>query len=82
MARQSITLPSQLAAELRERRSQLGLTQAQAAGAVGLLPKTISALEATPEKSSISSLLKLLAALDLQLVLEPRGTRVDDTSEW
>jgi HTH-type transcriptional regulator/antitoxin HipB len=81
MTPQSITIASQLAAALRERRSRLGLTQAQAGANVGLLPKTISALESAPEKSTIDSLLKLLAALDLQLVLEPRESH-DSGSEW
>jgi HTH-type transcriptional regulator/antitoxin HipB len=82
MSQQSITLPSQLAAALRDQRARLGLTQASAGASVGLLAKTISALESTPERSSVGSLLKLLAALDLQLVLEPRGQRSDTGSEW
>ncbi|QDE41201.1 transcriptional regulator [Luteibacter pinisoli] len=82
MPQQSITLPSQLAAALRDQRARLRLTQASAAASVGLLAKTISALESTPERSSIGSLLKLLAALDLQLVLETRGKRSDTGSEW
>jgi HTH-type transcriptional regulator / antitoxin HipB len=82
MKPQPITLPNQLAAALRSQRTLRGMTQAEAGANVGLLPKTISALESTPERSSIGSLLKLLAALDLQLVLEPRGPRRDTGVEW
>ncbi len=81
-----ITTPTQLAATLRGRRATCALTQKQAAAKVGLLPKTISVMEsADPGRSSIASLFKLLSALELELVLQPRpptsrsGRRSD---EW
>lgn len=63
--------PAQLAAVLRGRRNACGLTQAAAGGNVGLLPKTISALESDPGSTSVASLFKLLSALELELVLQP-----------
>lgn len=82
MVKQSITLPSQLAAALRAERKHLGLTQVEAGANVGLLPKTISALESAPERSSIGSLFKLLASLNLQIVLEPRSQKSDSGDDW
>ncbi len=67
-----VQTPAQLGQVLKARRSNLRLTQKKAGGTVGLLPKTISALEISPEGSSISSLFKLLSALDLEIVLRPK----------
>jgi len=64
-----INTPSQLGLALKSARKAKDLTQAQAATKVGLLPKTISALENHPEACSIESLLKLLSVLDLELSL-------------
>lgn len=75
--------PEQLATVLRGQRKASRLTQKQAAALVGLLPKTISALESDPERGSIGSLYKLLSALGLELVLQPKASpppRSD--SEW
>lgn len=66
--------PAQLAAVLRGLRMQSGLTQKQAGSKVGLLPKTISALESDPGGSTIASLYKLLSALDVEFVLKPKST--------
>lgn len=66
------TTPDQLAAVLRGQRQALGLTQTEAGAGVGLLQKTVSALETDPSGSSLASLYKLLSALKLDLVLEPR----------
>ncbi|KJV26467.1 helix-turn-helix domain-containing protein [Luteibacter yeojuensis] len=82
MKPQPITLPNQLAAALRSQRTLRGMTQAEAGANVGLLQKTVSAMETSPERCSIFSLFKLIAALDLQLVLEPRGPRRNTGVEW
>ena len=63
----------QLAQALKGGRKARRLTQAQAGKLVGLLPKTVSALEGNPEGSSVGSLLKLLAALDVELALRPKS---------
>jgi len=51
---------------------------------VGLLPKTISALESSPERSSVESLFKLLSTLELELVLRPKSSDTDQPTspEW
>ena len=76
-----ILTPYQLTIALRNRRKTLGLTQVQAGAKVGLLPKTISALENDPERCTLDSFLKLLSALDLDLTLKPKPTRLDDSPQ-
>ena len=64
--------PAQLSHALRRRRKSSGWTQKRAGDAVGLLPKTVSALETTPGGCRIESLLKLVSALGLELVLRTK----------
>ncbi|HHU37448.1 MAG TPA: helix-turn-helix domain-containing protein [Treponema sp.] len=73
---------SQLGAALKNRRKELGLTQVETGQKVGLLPKTISALEANPERASIASLLKLISALNLELTLSPKPQAKVAKDEW
>ncbi len=68
----------QLAKTLRNRRTELKLTQKDAAVKVGLLPKTVSALENHPERCSIESLMKYLSALDLKIVLKTKNSNPTD----
>jgi HTH-type transcriptional regulator / antitoxin HipB len=68
-----VTTPSQLSHALKSERKARGLTQEDVGRRVGLLLKTISALENRPESSSIDSLLKLLSALGMELTIAPKG---------
>ena len=68
-----IQTPQQLAQVLRGFRKRKRLTQSEAGGRAGLLPKTISGLEATPERASVESLFRLLSALEAELVLRDKG---------
>ena len=79
-----VRTPQQLASVLRAQRARRGLTQARAGKDVGLLPKTISALEQRPEKSSIESLFRLLSALGVELVVRerPGDSRENAAPEW
>jgi HTH-type transcriptional regulator / antitoxin HipB len=78
-----IRTPKQLAQALKARRIISKATQQDVGRRVGLLPKTISALESTPERSSIESLLKLLSALGVELVLRDKEMgRPSEKSEW
>ena len=73
----------QLAMALKARRKSLGLTQVQAASRVGLLPKTISALEVCPERASVESLYKYLSALDMEVYLHRKeDTHTPGAGEW
>lgn len=80
----TVRTTQQLAQTLRSRRSSKRLTQKVAGAPVGLLPKTVSALESSPERSSVESLFKLLSALELELVLRPKSSEPDkpSSSEW
>jgi HTH-type transcriptional regulator/antitoxin HipB len=69
-----IHTPAQLGKALRARRKVLGTNQTQAGTRVGMTQNTVSKLELNPESSTIASLLNLLAALDLELVLRPKGS--------
>lgn len=73
----------QLAHALRHQRKKMGLTQQDIARRTGLLPKTVSALENNPGSCRVSSLFKLLIALDLNLGLldKPTATPKSD-SAW
>ncbi len=76
----NVSNPLLLSATLRALRKGKGLTQEQAGSSVGLLPKTISALENNSQTVSIISLLKLVSALDMELVLQPKSR--DQQGEW
>lgn len=80
----TIRTPLQLAQALKAQRAGNKLTQQEAGKRVGLLPKTISALESTPGRSSVESLLKLLSALELELVLREKSAKpkAPRKSEW
>lgn len=75
----TIHTAQQLAQALRGQRIAKGLTQKTVGAPVGLLPKTVSKLEAEPARSSVDSLFKLLSALDLELVLRSKSS---SPSEW
>jgi len=80
----NVHTPQQLAQALRSQRNSRRLTQKSAGAPVGLLPKTVSALESSPERSSVESLFKLLSALELELVLRPKSSDTDQPTspEW
>jgi len=78
-----VRTPQQLSQVLRVHRKRKQLTQHLAGKDVGLLPKTISALELKPGGSSIESLFRLLSALDLELVVQEKAeSRQADGPEW
>ncbi len=79
---QPIRTTEQLGLILQGYRKSRSLTQGEAAKRVGLLPKTISKLELSPDNSSIISLFKLISALDLELVLQPKDTSRSNQGEW
>ena len=63
--------PLQLGNCIRQRRRELGLSQEKLAVRVGLRQKTVSDLE-TSAAARVDTLLRALAALDLELVIRPR----------
>lgn len=76
-----IRTPQQLGAVLQGYRKQRGLTQAQVARGSGLLQSAVSELELDSSTASLNRIFKLLAALELELAVRPRGKKVS-RSEW
>ena len=76
-----IKTPQQLGAVLQGYRKTHQLTQAQVGARVGLPQKEISKLEMDPSNTALARVFKLLAALDLELVVRERETS-SDLSKW
>ncbi len=77
----SVRTSQQLSMVLQGCRKQANLTQKEAAAKVGMLPKTISSFETNPDGVSIASLFKLLSALDLEMVLQPKQQQADSVGD-
>lgn len=69
----TLELPDQLAQHLRALRKARGLSQAALASKLGLTQSRIAAIERNPAALGAGQLLRVLSALDAQLVL--RDTR-------
>lgn len=76
-----IRTPQQLGTVLQGFRKQRGLTQAQVARAAGLLQSAVSELELDSSTASLNRIFKLLAALDVELVIRQRAKNAQP-SEW
>ena len=76
-----IRTPQQLGPILQGYRKTRELTQARAGQAIGLPQSVISKLELDPSTAAFGRVFKLLAALDLELVVRPRGKSAP-SSEW
>ena len=80
-----ITTPAALAQVAKNARKAKGMTQQDVADLVGVKQKTVSAFENHPEGTRIDTLFRLLSALELECLLEPRDkTSLGDTraSAW
>ena len=69
---------SQLGQALRRARKAQGLSQAELGARAGLRAATVSALENGIGAAQVTTLLAVLAALDLELKLQPRGADLPD----
>jgi len=76
-----IRTPQQLGTVVQGYRKTHQLTQAQVGERVGLPQKEISKLEMNPANTSLARVFKLLAALDLELVVRARKKNAPP-SEW
>ena len=77
----SIKTPQQLGSVLQGYRRGRKLTQQMVGAKVGLAQKAVSKIELAPGRAGLSQIFKLLAALDLELVVRPRGAS-SIRSEW
>jgi len=68
-----ITSSEQLGQVLQGARKVAGLTQADAAARLAMSQSRMSHLELNPETISVAQLLALLAAYELDLLVEPRA---------
>ncbi len=76
-----IRTPQQLGPVLQGYRKSQSLTQADVGQTVGLPQSEISRLELDASNASLSRVFKLLAALDLELVVRSRDKNAP-RSEW
>jgi HTH-type transcriptional regulator/antitoxin HipB len=79
-----VVSPEILGAALREARKKKGLSQAEAGRSVGMDQPTVSKVEQGNSGTRLDTLFRLLAALDLELVLQPRQTpnKNDSGENW
>ena len=70
----TVKTPDQLAPLLRSFRKARGLNQSSAATLIGTTQQAISAIERDASSTSIERFIKLLAALDVELVLRDNRT--------
>jgi HTH-type transcriptional regulator / antitoxin HipB len=76
-----IKTPKQLGSVLQGYRRGRGLTQTDVGAKVGMAQKAVSKIELAPDRAGLNMIFKLLAALDLELVVRPRGAP-ERRSEW
>lgn len=81
--------PADLARYYRDQRKQRGVTQVDVAEDVVVRQDTVSKFELKPDNVRLDTLFRLLAALDLEMHIQPRGeeTPVDSpkkgwTEQW
>ena len=70
-----ITSPKMLSHVIREFRYNDNVSQTDIAKLAGIKQATISAFENTPESTKIETLFKILTALELELVVQPRPSK-------
>jgi len=76
-----IKTPQQLGSVLQGWRKERGLTQKDAGSKVGLAQKAVSQIETDPGRAGMTRIFKLLAALDLEIVVRSRSAS-RSRSEW
>lgn len=76
-----VQTPEQLGAILRGYRLERELTQGDLAKSVGLAQSAISFAETHPDRIGVERLFRILAGLNVELVLRDRGSR-NTSSEW
>jgi len=69
---QRIVSIQHLGGVLRTARREKGLTQGQAAKSIGLDQPSLSKIERGESSVRVDTLLRLIAALDLDMILKPR----------
>ncbi len=77
-----IRSPEDLAVAVKMQRKHKKLSQAAAGELVGLKQATISAFENNPKATQLDTLFRLLAALDLDITINVRGSISPEQMQW
>ena len=72
--RTKTTSPQSLGLILRAARKRKGLSQTEAGKSVGIDQPTLSKIERGESNARLDTLFRLLAALDMELIIKPRET--------
>jgi len=72
--RTKTTSPQSLGLILRAARKRKGLSQTKAGKSVGIDQPTLSKIERGESNARLDTLFRLLAALDMELIIKPRET--------
>lgn len=84
--KQILSLSQQLGPLLQSARKSAGLSQTELAQRLGISQSRISAMELDPGTINLDQLLALLAALNHELLVQPRmgadGERGPSTPDW
>lgn len=70
---QKATSPKVLGQILKSARNEKGLNQQEAGNIVGITQAMISRIETGESNARIDTLFRLLAALDMEMIVKPRG---------
>ncbi|WP_017222050.1 helix-turn-helix domain-containing protein [Moritella dasanensis] len=76
-----ITSAKQLANTLQDTRKTKSLSQTDVAKQVGIRQDTVSKFELNPDSTKLDTLFKMLAALNLELHVAPRGENLPFATE-
>ncbi|TCP95996.1 HTH-type transcriptional regulator/antitoxin HipB [Cricetibacter osteomyelitidis] len=79
-----VTSSKMLAQVMREFRYRQGLSQTDLAKQAAIKQATVSAFENMPDSTKLETLFKLLAGLELELVVQPRPKNMPSATqeEW
>ncbi len=76
-----IISPESLGFALREERKKKGLNQTELGRPVGVDQTTVSKVEQGKPGTRLDTLFRLLSALDLELILQPKGSSSTTSEE-
>lgn len=74
--------PQELALVIANQRKKTKMSQRMAADLVGLKQQTISAFENKPGSTELDTLFRILATVNLDIYIQPKGKTIQKDSEW
>jgi len=74
--------PKQLAALVRLERQKRGWTQSELANRVGIKQATVSNFENNPDKTTLTTLFKILQSLEQELVIQSKSAQSSRELDW